>query len=295
MKIAVNTPTGNIGNALTQHLLDAEADVILLVRNPEKVKAFAERGAEVHQGTLADKDFVVEATQGVDALFWVTPGDYTSDDFRATQKRMGENAAAAVVANKIPRVVDLSSVGAHHSGGTGPIAGLYDVEKTLEKTGAHVTHLRPHYFMENLFMSAGSIAAANAFYLPVKGELRMPWVATADIAKVAAGRLLDTAWTGRSVMELVGPEEVSFDEAAETVGRVLGKKVAHVTVTDEQALEGMAGMGINRGAADLFIEMYGAFASGKVKPESAKILVGETRLDTFVEKVFRPGFEAMSR
>ena len=54
MKIAITTPTGKNGSALTTRLLDAaeenQLEIVLLARDPEKVLEFTERGARVEKG-----------------------------------------------------------------------------------------------------------------------------------------------------------------------------------------------------------------------------------------------------
>ncbi|MDH3215234.1 MAG: NmrA family NAD(P)-binding protein [Candidatus Krumholzibacteria bacterium] len=294
MKIAVTTPTGNIGRALTIRLLGAGEQPILLARQPEKVREFIEQGATVQHGSLEDKEFVVEATRGVDVLFWLTPADYGSRDLRVFQNTLGDNAAAAVRTNKIPRVVDLSSVGAQLAQGTGPVVGLRDVEKKLEATGAHITHLRPGYFMENFFMTAGSMASHGAVFLPVPGSARVPFIATPDIAAVAAERILDATWTGRSVIELVGPEEISFEEAATRFGDAIGKKVSFSEATPGQTREALTAMGVHENTANLFIELYDAIGQGKFTSEASP-KKGTTTLNSFAKDVFRPTFDAMTR
>jgi len=294
MKVAVNTPTGNIGRGLSERLINAGVELVLLVRNPGKVQHLADRGAVVHQGDLQDLEFVVKATEGVDVLFWLTPPNYETDDLRAFQNQIGDMAAEAVRRNQIARVVDLSSIGAHLAEGTGPIAGLGDVEKKFEKTGAHVTHLRPGFFMENYFMSADSIVGENAVFLPVKGDAKMAMIATDDIAKAAADRILDKTWTGRSVIELVGPSEVTFADAAKTIGTALGREITHVTTSLEQTSEALTGTGVPPDTADLFVEMYDAFNSGKVIPESPdSVKIAATTLRTFAEQSFVPALSAM--
>jgi uncharacterized protein YbjT (DUF2867 family) len=219
-----------------------------------------------------------------------------ADDFRGYQNKLGDIAAKAVTTNKSPRVVNLSSIGAHLSSGTGPIAGLHDVEKKLDGTGAHVTHLRAGFFMENLFMSAETIARDSAVYMPIRGSARLAMIATRDIARVAAERILDRGWTGRSVIELVGPAELTFDGAARTLGKTLGKEVRFVTTTPDQTRQALTGMGVPAKTADLFVEMYMAFDAGRVIPElPIQARAAATTLSTFAEQVFRPGFEAMTK
>lgn len=296
MKIAVNTPAGNIGRVLTGHLLDAGAEVVLLTRNPDKVKEFTVRGAKVHVGNLEDADFVARATKGADVLFWLTPPNMAAEDFRGYQNKLADVAVRAIEDSKIPRVVNLSSIGAQHDGGTGPIAGLHDVEKKLDRTGAHVTHLRPGFFMENMFMMAETMAKDGAVYFPVRGSAKMEMIATRDIAEAAAKRILDPSWTGRTVVELLGPAGQTFEGAARTLGKAIGKDVKYVTTTFDQTREALVGMGIRPKTADLFCEMYEAFDTGKVAPEApAKAKRTATTINAFADEVFRPAVEAMAR
>ena len=148
MKIAVTTPTGHVGSAVTDFLLEFGGDVTVKVlgRRPEKLQEYVQRGAEIAVGAQDDVDYLVNATRGVDALFWATPPGYGSDDLRAFQNRLGKAAATAIGANKIPRVVNLSSVGANLSSGVGPINGLHDVEVLLDNVATNITHLRPGFF-----------------------------------------------------------------------------------------------------------------------------------------------------
>ncbi|HMB70326.1 MAG TPA: NAD(P)H-binding protein, partial [bacterium] len=177
MKVAVTTPTGNIGSVVTDKLLAAGADVTLLVRDPGKVKAFADRGAKAVAGSLDDAEYVTLATRGADCLFWLTPPNYAAPDFRGYQNEVGRCAAAAVKSNGISRVVHLSSLGAHLDSGTGPILGLRDIEGMFADTGAHVTNLRPGMFMENHLMSLPTILEAGSVFLPVPGTLRANFIA----------------------------------------------------------------------------------------------------------------------
>jgi uncharacterized protein YbjT (DUF2867 family) len=294
MRIVINTPTGHIGRALTENLLGAANELVLLVRDAGKVKAFADRGAKIAQGDLEDASFVREATQGADALFWLTPPNFATKDPLAFQRRLGENAVAAVRANRIPRVVQLSSVGAHQGEkGLGPISGLCSVEKLLADSSAHVTHLRPAFFMENYLQSVPTVHRDGRIYMPLPGNLRLPMIATRDIAEVAAERLRDGKWTGRSVLELVGPEQLSGEEVARRLGEALERKVEYVQVSDPQAKESMTSMGMNPAVADLMLEMYEATRQGKVAPEGQPRQT-PTTFARFARDVYRPAFRQAS-
>ncbi len=98
MKIAITTPTGKNGSALAKRLLDAAEEnpleIVLLARDPQKVLEFTERGAQVEKGNLDDAAFVGRATEGVDALFWVTPAYFEpGEEVRAGYNRYGRIGA----------------------------------------------------------------------------------------------------------------------------------------------------------------------------------------------------------
>jgi uncharacterized protein YbjT (DUF2867 family) len=289
MRILINTPTSHIGRVVADRLLETDHDIHLIARNVGKVAAFAARGATLHQGTLEDEAFVVEACQGADLLFWITPPNPATDDMRAFQQRLGEIAATAVRSHDIRRVVNLSSIGAQHSEGAGPISGLHPVENLLNQTGASLTHLRPSFFMENYLFSIPTVAASGNVFMPLPGDLCFPMIATRDIAAKAVARILDATWTGRAVIELIGPALLRCDEAAGILAAALGKPVTHVFAPDAQARAAMTGMGMSEGVADLMLEMYGAMRAGRIAPVG-KPEVTATTFAQFAKEVYLPLF-----
>ena len=285
MRIAVTAPTGHIGKVVTRRLLDAGADVTLLVRNAEKVKAFIDQGATTFQGMLNDKNFVIEATQGVDALFWLTPLESSTRDFRGHFIRMGQAAAAAIRANRIPRLVHLSGAGAHLPSGPGPIPGLHEVERLLDDVVVHVTHLRPFFFFENFFLQLEELKYTGRLCFPVSGSTKIGMVATRDIGQAAASRLLDRTWTGRNVQGLHGPADLSFDEAAGAIGRGLDRPAFHVRVPEGQARQAMRTAGMSEYLTEAFLEVFQAIESGLLRPAEPR--TAETTTPTTLEKFAR--------
>lgn len=293
MKIAVTTPTGHIGSVVAEYLLDAGVDVRLLARGPEKLTRLINRGAGIAEGTLEDESYVIEATRGVDALFLVTPPNFRSSDLRGFQNRVGSAAAEAVRVNRIRRIVNLSSMGAHLRSGGGPINGLHDVEQLLDRVATNIIHLRPGFFFENFLAQMEHIRSESRIYLPVSGSRRVPMLATRDIARVAAERLVDTSWTGRSVRGLHGPADLSFDEAAAAISNGLGRKVVHVRVEPELSRDFMIDWGMSETVCDLMLEMYKGYELGTLKPDEERSpeTYTPTQLIDFAKKVMRPVIE----
>ncbi len=292
MKIAITTPTGHIGGAAADFLLDLGGDiqVKLLGRRPEKLRRYVERGAQVSLGSQDDADFLIKATNDVDALLWVTPPSLGSDDFRSFQNRLGKAAATAVRTNRIPRVVNVSSIGADCDSGAGPINGLHDVETWLDDATTGITHLRPGFFFENLLMQSDAIKTWGRISLPLAGSKRFPMIATRDIARVAAERLSDPKWTGYSVRELHGPADLCLDEVAEILSEGLGRKIVYVKCDPQEMRQALLDNALSENAADLMLEMYDAFERGVIRtsqPRSAETTT-PTTLDQFVRDVLMP-------
>ena len=268
MKIAVTTPAGHVGSAVVDFLLEFGGDmrVVLLGRRPDKLTAFVKRGAELAIGPQDDADYLVKATRGADALFWATPPGYGSDNVRAFQNRLGRAAATAIRTNGIPRVVNLSSIGAHLDSGVGPISGLHDVEGLLDEAATHITHLRPGFFFENLLWQADSIKSSSKFSLPISSFRRYPMIATRDIGAVAARRLVDDEWTGQSASELHGAADLSYDEVAGVLAKALGRRIIYTKCGRQELRQALLGNAISENTVDLMLEMYDAVEAGKLRP-----------------------------
>lgn len=266
MSIAIAGATGNTGGRIAQQLIEAGANVIVLVRNPEKLHSVIRQNATVHQGSLEESQFVMEATQGAEALYWVVPYNFGAADFRAYQHHVGHVAAAAIVANQIPYVVNLSSNGAHLPQGMGPISGLYEVEQRMNAIAQNIIHLRPGFFMENYLMQLEPIRTANSVFLPVAGDRHLAMIATQDIAAVAAKLLLQRDWTGHSVLGLHGPTDLSFDEAAAILSQELGRSIVHVSITSEQFRDSLLQIGASESVAADYVEMWQGLSNPEYTP-----------------------------
>ncbi len=293
-KIAITTPTGKNGSALTKRLLDAaeenDLEIVLLARDPEKVREFTERGARVEKGNLDDAAFVTRATEGMDALFWLTPQNFEpGEEVRAGYNRYGRVAAEAVKRNGIPHVVHLSGFVTEKEGEAGQIVdGLADVERLLNEAATNVTHVRAAFFFENYLGQLEPIKNQGNVYMPVKAETRLAMVATRDIADVAARELLTLDWSGRHVVSAMGPKDLTFSEAATALSEGIGRHVSHITVEPEQARESMLGSGMSPGLTDGFLSIFAAGDAGLLRWERDASSTTPTTLEEFARTVVRP-------
>lgn len=283
MAIAITTPTGNVGQQVTERLLVKGADLILLVRDASKLGDFVKQQVKVFSGAIAEPAFVIEATKEAEALFRVSPVNFNSQNVLAWYEDIARSAATAMKTNNIARVVNLSNVGAHLNTGLGPISGLHTIEKLLDEAATNIVHLRPDYFMENYFHQLEALQTQSSIFLPLSGEQRFKQIATCDIAQVAADLLLDNSWQGRSVIGLQGAANISFDEAAATLSDLLGKTITHKQISYEQFGDALINQGATPDVAFQYSQMWQGLSHPDFKP--AQTSSNKTMLTTFAEFV----------
>jgi uncharacterized protein YbjT (DUF2867 family) len=290
MRIVVTTPTGHIGNKLANLLLDRKSDVTVIARHPDKVKDLTSRGAKVIAGEHSDPAVVEQAVRGADALFWLTPSAPTSHDPLGVARRMAEAGASVIRKHPDLNVVQLSSAGAFLPSGTGPIVGLHDTEEKFRAAGKNIVSLRPNEFMENVFFSLQSIIRQDSIYTTIPGSVKAQFIATQDIAEVAAEFLLKPI-DGHHVVDIVGPQEISLNEWASIAGQAINKQIRVVTVPGDTLKAAMTQSGMSAEMAALMVEMEEAFPKilGEFKGEQKR--VGKVTFSQFAREVFAPGYE----
>jgi uncharacterized protein YbjT (DUF2867 family) len=119
-------------------------------------------------------------------------------------------------------------------------------------------------------------------------------IATRDIGARAAEILLARETKGQRVVELHGGPETSYEEVAEVLTEVLGRPVEHVTVSGEQFVGALTGMGVSQVLAEALVELSGAIASGHVRHREPRSAENATPTDyrTFAAEVFKPALAA---
>ncbi|HEY7405015.1 MAG TPA: NmrA family NAD(P)-binding protein [Candidatus Angelobacter sp.] len=290
MKIVVTTPTGHIGNKLANILLDRKSDVTLIARHPEKVKDLASRGAKVITGEHSDPGIVEQAVRGADALFWLTPAEMTSHDPLGIARRMAEAGASVIRKHPDLHVVQLSSAGAFLPKGTGPIVGLYETEQKFRAAGKNIVSLRPNEFMENVFFSLPTIIGQNSIFTSIPGSSTAPFIATEDIAEIAA-EFLTKPVDGHHVVDIVGPEEISLDEWAGIAGQAVGKQIRVVTVPGHQLAAAMSQSGMSPEMAALLVEMEQSFPTIQGQYKGDQKRTGKVTFSQFAREVFAPRYK----
>ena len=286
--------TGNTGSVVAGRLLEAGQKVRVVGRDPKRLEKFTEKGAESCIADATDAGALTNAFAGAKAVYAMIPPNMGAPDVRAYMESVSDALRSAIAKNGVKHAVVLSSVGADKSHGTGPVAGLYSLEKKLEGTpGLNALFLRAGYFMENLLPQAGVIKSIGSMAGPVKEDLPLPMIATRDIGAYAAEALLKLDFVGKSAHELQGHRDIAYAEVAKVVGAASGKPdVTYNLVPPAQLKPVLMQMGMSSNMADLLLEMADALNSGHMKTLEPRSPANTTptTLEAFVAEVFLPAY-----
>jgi uncharacterized protein YbjT (DUF2867 family) len=281
---AILGASGHTGSVVARSLRAAGKKVRVLARDKSKVASI---DAEVVVGHADDAASLDKAFAGAEGAYVLFPPDNATSDLYARNAKLADLYAAALTKAKVPHVVMLSSVGAQLSTGAGPISALHYAEQKLGTlAGTRATFIRAAFFMENL---AGMLdAMKHKGVLPCFStglEYPFPMIATRDIGETSARALMEPP-KQNDVIELVGPKDQSYADAAKLFGAALGKTVTAVSVPFEAVEPTMAGFGVGAHMAKLYREMYEGFNAGKIGYDGkGRRVLGAIDLPSFVKTV----------
>jgi len=263
--VLVTGATGTVSTALLAELKGKPGiQIRALVHNAGKAAALVEEGYEVVIGDLEEPDSLDEAFDGVDILFLLTPAS-------ALEPSMGSNAVHAARKANVKHIVRNSAIKAAHDAPNrnGRMHAL--VEDAVKASGVPWTILRPHYYMQNLLSSARSVASDGMLYMNM-GEAAVGMIDGRDVGSLAARVIEEPGPHAGKVYNPTGPKPITMKEAAEMLGRVLGKPVQYVALPQDAAREAMLGFGLSPwfvgNVVDygrVYSEGWGDFATGDFK------------------------------
>jgi uncharacterized protein YbjT (DUF2867 family) len=230
----VTGATGNTGYHVVSELVRRGERVRALTRNPAAAAARFPAEVELVAGTHNEPEELDGALDGVDRLhITVTAG----------LAEVGPELVRRAVHAGVQRLTVV------WGGAVGP------VEQAVAESGVEWTRLEPQEFMSNTLTWADSIRTEGGVREPY--DFPSALVHEADIGAVAAVALLDDGHAGRAY-NLTGPEPLTPRERIAILSRAIGREIAFVPITHEQAVERLAATGVSRADAEYVIGWYAA-------------------------------------
>src|SRR5436190_7286716 len=182
--VPVTGATGTVSTALLAELKGKPGiHLRALVHDAAKAAALVEEGYEVAVSDLEEPDTLDEAFEGVDVLWLLTPAS-------ALEPSLGSNAVDAARKAKVKHIVRNSAIKAAHDAPNRNGRLHAQVEDAVKAAGIPWTILRPHYYMQNLLSSAGSVASGGMLYMNM-GEAPVGMIDARDVGVLAASVIQD--------------------------------------------------------------------------------------------------------
>ncbi|MFI6309265.1 NAD(P)H-binding protein [Nocardia fusca] len=253
--IVITTPTGAIGSRLLGILLEhgpaGGEKLRVIVRDPAKLAGPVRDRVDIVRGSHGDPATVNHAFAGADAVFWLVPPDPTAPSLDAAYSGFTRAAARAFTAHGVRHVVGVSALGRGTpvADRAGLVTASLAMDDLIAGSGVNYRALANPSFMDNVLRQAHSIRDEGVFTGTLAADLPAPLAATGDIAGAAARLLLDRSWTGIGEVPVLGPQDLTPDEMAQTMSEVLDRPVRYRRVTLDDLAAATAGFG----AGDAFV------------------------------------------
>jgi uncharacterized protein YbjT (DUF2867 family) len=216
--------TGKVGRHVVSGLLERDAEVRALARDPDA--ADLPEGADTVPGDLSDPGGLADHLGGVEAVFLVWP--FLTGD--------GANEVADTLARYTRRIVYLSAEAAARR----PESFWALVERAIERAATEWTFLRPTGFAANTLMWGDQIRESGVVRW-IYGQASRSLIHERDIAAVAVRALTEDGHAGARYV-LTGPETLTQVEQVYAIGDAIGRPLRWEELSREDAEDQIAGV-----------------------------------------------------
>jgi NAD(P)H dehydrogenase (quinone) len=263
--IAVTGATGHLGRLVVTGLLDAgvpAAEVVAVVRTPDKAADLAARGVQVRQADYTDQTALDAALHGVDRLLLISGSEVGQ---RVTQHG---NVLQAAKANGVGLVVYTSAPKADDT--PLPLAPEHiATERLIADFGIPAVVLRNNWYFENYDQQITQ-AAETGVLTGSAGQGRVAAATRADFA-AATVAVLTAEQPTPGIVELGGDQAWTRAELAAAVAAETGREVTYRDLSPEEHVRSLVEAGLPEGTAQFVVGLDQAIAQGALETGSTAL------------------------
>ncbi len=266
--IFVTGASGHLGRAIVDHLIARgvpAASIIAGSRSPEKLADLAASGVVTRKADFDDAAGLEKAFSGADTVVIVSTDALDAAGTRLRQHKVAIAAAAKAGAKRIAYTslpkADISKVSfaPDHFGS----------EEAIKATGLPYLIFRNSWYAENLLMALPRALATGEWYGSA-GDGRTAYVWRDDLAAAIAGAVAKPI-SDSATYTLTGSQAFTNAEVAELAGKVFGKPVRVVNLTDEQLAGGMKSAGVPEAIIPALVSFDTATRAGELGDVTADV------------------------
>ena len=235
--IAVTGASGHLGRLVIEALLAENLPankIVAVVRDPQKIADFAERGVEVRRADYTQKDSLEAAFEGVERLLLVSSNEVGQ---RVPQHENVVNAARSAGV----RFLAYTSIPKADASEMQLAADHKATERIIRESSIPFAFLRNSWYFENYTDQLSSILQHGAVFGSA-GEGRVSAATRADYGAAAAAVL--TAGGENKVYELGGDEAFTLTELAAEISKQTEREIVYRDLPVEQYAQALIGAGL---------------------------------------------------
>lgn len=255
--IIVTGVTGALGSAVVNKLLDHKpvGEVVGVTRSPAKAKALSTRGVSIRHGNFADAAGLVEAFSGATQVLVVSVNQL--GEAAQSQHASAIRSARAAGAD---RVLYTSHMGASAHSSFAAAIDHAAAENVLAEAGSAFTALRHGFYAESALHMVGRDLASGELRVPEDGPVS--WTTRADLAEGDAALLAGSVKFDGATPPLTASEALTMADLATIASEVSGRDIPHVTITDQEWLDGKVASGLPEIVARMLLGFFKAARRG---------------------------------
>lgn len=219
--IAILGGTGHVGMTYIEEFLSAGFRVRILARSPGRVRMrFSE--CDVAQGSMMEQGDVEHAMEGADAAFLITPiGGNNKPEPELSAAR---TAIAAAQATHLRHLIYASQILPARSTGVAILDAKAEIERMLEASQVPWSSLCIGCYMDEWLGMAPGLLKLGLLLNPVSASRQFSFTCKRDVARIAV-KLLQRGHALNGTLDVIEPTPRTLTDAAELIGKVLGRKV----------------------------------------------------------------------
>ncbi len=230
MRVLVTGATGFVGRSVVTQLLEAGHRVAALTRDPNRATGLPASGATVLRGDILDRDSLVRAFEGADAvihLVAVIRESGRTQTFERVNVDGTRNLMIAAADSGVGTVVHASTVGAVDDPGLPYMRSRWQAEQLVIDSGIPFSILRFSVAFgagdEFINPLAAMVKALPIVSLPGDGSARFQPIAVGDVARCLVAALHSEGVRGAK-LDLGGPHYLTYADLMKLAGEAVGSR-----------------------------------------------------------------------